>query len=76
MLNGVEVLEDGSATINGVNSRWLHYIHNYQGTPLEVKAWLLISKGKAYVLTATTKKGDMDKWADKFEEAANSFTIN
>jgi hypothetical protein len=76
MLTNAEELDNGTTEINGLPGHWLRYNHNYQGYLLEVKAYIVMKNGTAYIITCTSKKGEMDKWSPQFEQAVNSFTLN
>ena len=76
MLTNLEELDNGTAEINGLPAHWLHYTHDYQGYSLEVKAYVVMRSGMAYIITCTSKKGQMNKWKSEFEQAVNTFTVN
>jgi hypothetical protein len=63
-------------TINGLNSKQLNYSGNVSGYPIDVQVYFFVKNNVGYVITCSAEEGKMDKWASRFKEIVNSFTIN
>lgn len=71
------LIEKGEKEIGGLKSRYVHYYgQSPKGLGMEQMLYMLSSKGVAYLITCTSKRGNMSKDQPSFDEALNSFKLH
>jgi hypothetical protein len=75
-LTAFREINRSETTVNGIPARVINYNHNMQGYTFDVMVYLLLKNNIAYIITCSTKKGDMEKYRTDFQSIANSFKID
>lgn len=75
MLSEYQTLGEGDVSIGGLRAKWLQYAHNYMGTPIKAKSFLVIHNGQAYIITCSALDSEYDKYENEFHQAVNSFRV-
>jgi hypothetical protein len=76
MLTNFNEIETSDQTISGLPGSAMRYEHEYSGTPLDVKAYVVIKDGIAYLINCTVPKGKLGNWMKPIDEVIESFKIN
>jgi hypothetical protein len=76
MLANFNEVETSDQTISGEPGSVMHYQHEYGGTPLDVKAYVVIKDGVAYLINCTVPKGKLGDWMKPINDVIESFKIN
>ena len=75
-LENVELGKMSDRNINGMEFKRQRYSHVYNGIPIDVDVWFLLNGGTAYVITCSSKGGEISKWEPEFEKVIRSFKLN
>jgi hypothetical protein len=69
--------ESGKAMFGKIPARWLIYSHRMGKLELEVLAYLTVSvpPGRGFVITATCRKGMLERFRKQFDEVIRSFRL-
>ncbi|HTJ10451.1 MAG TPA: PsbP-related protein [Dinghuibacter sp.] len=74
-LANFKVMDKGSGTLNGHDSRWLRYSSTVDGKDNEGMLTCVVSGGIAYVVTCTAARGHYDDSKAAFDAIVNSFSV-
>lgn len=74
-LKEVNIENSGSATINGVESKWVIYTHVMQNVKFRVLQYFIASDKSVYLITFGAVDQDFDRYKSEFEEIVKTFTI-
>ncbi|MBS1664315.1 MAG: DcrB-related protein [Bacteroidetes bacterium] len=67
----------GEKEVAGLKSKYLHYYgQSPKGLGMEQVLYVISSKGIAYLITCTSKKGELDKDQPSFDQALSSFKLH
>lgn len=76
MLANFNEVETSDQPISGLPGRAMHYQHEYNGIPLDVKAYVVIKNGIAYLINCTVPKGKLGDWMKPINTVIESFQVN
>jgi hypothetical protein len=76
MLINFNEIETSDQTISGLPGSAMRYEHEYSGIPLDVKAYVVIKDGVAYLINCTVPRGKLGDWMKPINEVVESFKIN
>lgn len=74
-LKEVKIENSGTATINGVESKWVIYTHVMQNVKFRVLQYFIASDKSVYLITFGAVDQDFDHYKAEFEEIVKTFTI-
>ena len=69
----LKFLDNGDIEASNINGSWLHYKMEQSGLKIEIISYTFPKDGIAYIITATTKEGELDKYRNTFDAVAKSF---
>jgi len=73
-MEGFKKLEEGNIEGGATKGRWMHYVAFQNSTNIECVVYVFPSEdGVAYIMTAGTRKGNLDKFRPTFDAIAKSF---
>ena len=74
-LTDFKILDRKTITISGKPAERMVYLHNYKGTVLKAAQAIVLSKGKAYLITLTCLPKTYSKYENAFNKALSSFRL-
>lgn len=75
-LKEVVVENSGTATLNGVESKWITYTHVMQNVKFRVLQYFIASEKTVYLITFGAVEQDFNTYKKEFEEIVSSFKIS
>ncbi len=74
-ITGFHIIDSGNIQVSDMQGRWVRYSQSQNGQAAENIFYVLPKNGIAYGLTATTPKGEMDKYRSDFESIVKTLQV-